>query len=806
MKQRIKSNKFIILAMCAVLSLFMGFACLISAKFTRADESTADANTFEMLSGAEVRTEDPYGLRFKVRVGSAVKEAIESVKNTETETNKGFLIFPKQYLASVTGENPDYKDKENGGLTDYIDIPIGNGTWYYEVDDNDKQTGYYLYNGAIHTIKETNRSLEYAAIAYYKKSDGSYVYADFDKTFGRSITYVLSKGYLNSATERTTVSTCFDWFGTQNYPVSIESEEDMFAFANAINGGETFESKYFKLNNDLSLDGWTAIRSGFSGTLDCNGKTVTLLSGGDKFVECGTVTKTDGTVVGDKQYAFKATEGSAKNVFDEVSKVKAVFNGVADASSYNGSKSVKLSVLPNNASPVIELNYTKQELEQLKTDGVYNQVILQVKFMGENLSNNNSITTNSGEKIPCILTKAGLSTITVDTWLTYTMGLDDFITTMGITFVNNDKTYTLADNQTLLSKVWAGAGKTFDVYVGDITLINASYNEYGMTMAPEYMGKVTVNDDSKSPNYYIANEDLLIKENYTGNALSMSLAGGSKYYLNMNYSAEEYAEIKETYNMVKFNVYFNVEGSTFTLNDGMKRGANNISALFKNADKKNNQWYTVTVSLSDVITAMDGSSKIYLFTPYIVDTTVTMYLGDVTLDFVEYGMTMSEKYNNVVTSSQTMSQPTFAYIANGFDGFPLGTYTGNAIEIDLVGNVYYFITMNHSAKDYATIKDVYDTVTINVCFSVVADNGGYLTLNSNCTDETTKTTSLMKDTDKVNITKNSWISLEYDIDDFISAMGGTEGTGYKLNLFRTFINNATCKAYIGDIVFSKKVS
>lgn len=643
MKQRIKSNKFIILAMCAVLSLFMGFACLISANFTRADEATADANTFEMLSGAEVRTEEPYGLRFKVRVGSAVKEAIESVKNTETETDKGFLIFPKQYLASVTCENPDYKDKENGGLNDYIDIPIGDGTWYYEVDDDKNQTGYYLYNGVIYNIKDTNRSLEYAAIAYYKNSYGSYVYADFDKDFGRSITYVLSKGYLNSADVRTTVSTYFGWFGTQNYPVSIESEEDMFAFANAINGGETFENKYFKLNNDLSLDGWTAIRSGFSGTLDCNGKTVTLLSGGDKFIECGTVTKTDDTVVGDKQYAFKATAGSARNFVTSLTSGEFVENSSIPnkADDYTGNAALRGNCA-SGAIFAVTLNYTREELTALKSD--YNTVTVSFMFTGTATDSSKTATVNDNYGTTSSIThagivyKTGLKQATLNNWYTYTISLDDLIETMGLESAD------LADNQALLTRIWyngTNVNGTVNAYVGDIVL---SYVKPTILIVSEANKN---NVEASATRTFVDNTTLKSTftsgdiESYSGGAITLSRTGGQDINVTIDLSADELTALKSKYSSVVFNIGVVYEGNTtgVWINTANNR-ANYLLNKVNQTTLTSGTWYTKTISIDDFIAALNTTTpnKVTFMTTGVSPSsgdniTFALYIGDI--EFVE---------------------------------------------------------------------------------------------------------------------------------------------------------------------------
>ncbi len=82
----------------------------------------------------------------------------------------------------------------------------------------------------------------------------------------------------------------FDGEGTAASPYIINNVEMLAALRDAVNGGETFEGKYFKLTSDIALNGeWTTIGNGsrngtgytgnaFKGVFDGDGKTISGLT------------------------------------------------------------------------------------------------------------------------------------------------------------------------------------------------------------------------------------------------------------------------------------------------------------------------------------------------------------------------------------------------------------------------------------------------------------------------------------------------------------------------------------------------
>lgn len=72
--------------------------------------------------------------------------------------------------------------------------------------------------------------------------------------------------------------------GTENTPYEISTADDLFALADAVNNGMSYEGEYFSLTNDINLDGqaWTPIgdrlnQDEFLGTFDGNNRTVSGL-------------------------------------------------------------------------------------------------------------------------------------------------------------------------------------------------------------------------------------------------------------------------------------------------------------------------------------------------------------------------------------------------------------------------------------------------------------------------------------------------------------------------------------------------
>ena len=170
-------------------------------------------NTFAMEEAASIRISDPSGMRFRVNIGA------DFVDDVAAADEFGFLIFPHAYLA----------EDENAGKADwhvkYVDDNTAYGLYdYVEVSATgediasaiylDEKDGKYYANGVLHTV--VDETMEFSAIAYYVQ-DGQYVYADFDKDFSRSLSFVAKWAYLNEPTKRTALESTFDWLDTSHF-------------------------------------------------------------------------------------------------------------------------------------------------------------------------------------------------------------------------------------------------------------------------------------------------------------------------------------------------------------------------------------------------------------------------------------------------------------------------------------------------------------------------------------------------------------------------------------------------------------
>ena len=94
----------------------------------------------------------------------------------------------------------------------------------------------------------------------------------------------------NGFTANVTEAPSFNGEGTAASPYIINNEEMLVALRDAVNGGETFEGKYFKLTSDIALNGeWTAIGNGsrssktytgnaFKGVFDGDNNTISGLT------------------------------------------------------------------------------------------------------------------------------------------------------------------------------------------------------------------------------------------------------------------------------------------------------------------------------------------------------------------------------------------------------------------------------------------------------------------------------------------------------------------------------------------------
>lgn len=608
MKISVKKKGLLLTIATFIVALLCSVLLLTPVKTARAAAITdADNTTFAMMEKAQVRLAENAGMRFRVKLGGATKTAIESADSA------GFLIFPKAYLTADVIGAANYIDKKvvaegvvddtKTGLYDYVNVAIDT-TKIYE----DTTESAYMANGVIWGIKENNRDLQFAAIAYYEK-DGAYTYASFNSDFSRSISYVLGKCYLNEADKRASVMQYFDWLGSENNAIEISSSEDLEALSAAVAESESFENMNFSLTADVTVDDFTPVSADFAGVVNGNNNTVTMVNAGNKALFENDSNVSNVNVVSDKSYALKSTENVVDRITADKTTAKIAFvekNELAEGYTVqNGAFSIE--VAEEKTKVYAALNYTKAELQAYVDAGTYNTITFSIYFT---TTEESAISTG-----PDSLLSKGLGgtskSIPTDAWEAYSVDL--------ATLLENTASWN-GDNLYVVYSRYVGT-----LYLGDILLgrdVEKAYLENSLA--------TNVMSANENATYkFVANADLpeAVKKDYTGDVIKFtSNKQNNEYiYMTMKYSRTELEALKETYGSVTFRIYIEAglkeDGTTQVqvknnaADDSEYVGLYN-KAGYASANVPINEWQEITISIDDLIEIMnpkqsDGTTKRY---------------------------------------------------------------------------------------------------------------------------------------------------------------------------------------------------
>lgn len=324
------------------------FACLGSAVLIKNSNVIASAQTptlFAMQDGASVKV-DSNGLRFRVKMD---EETATSIKTDDTKTLVAYLAPTTLFNAVADGKYVNLSDK----LT--VNIPKEN---IYQADD-----GYYWANACVYNVKEVNRTLTYSAVACIVDSDASaedaYTYAtitDNDvSNIARSQYYVINSATLDgklNANTKSQVATTYSWYGTQEYPIFIETETAYNAFVTDVNNGNDFNGKYYYVKegveSTVEMTGTLSSAKVYSVTFNTNGGSsvaMQYVAEGQSAQVPATPTKQDfifdGWMLDGTTYNFGAVTGditlTAKwkvNTSSSVSVGKLTFSAYPNATEY----------------------------------------------------------------------------------------------------------------------------------------------------------------------------------------------------------------------------------------------------------------------------------------------------------------------------------------------------------------------------------------------------------------------------------------------------------------------------------------
>ncbi|MBE5737972.1 MAG: MBL fold metallo-hydrolase [Clostridiales bacterium] len=244
-----------------VLSLVMAF-CAIALVFINVMPTKANAETstvFEMVDGTSAKLNDDGGIRWKVRMDEATKNNIVDNDNVTLE----FIITYDTFFDRITDD------------TYYQTLSVGNRAYIVQADETKiyQLDGSYYANVCLTKLKANEYTQNYVAIAtivtkvdaetstyeYAKVADKTIADSAFSMNRVKSNLYaLLNMVVLDTNTDYTSdVSNCpayNTWFGTESYPVKVNTTKRYEQFATNVNNGVSYGSMRIEIAQGISAD------------------------------------------------------------------------------------------------------------------------------------------------------------------------------------------------------------------------------------------------------------------------------------------------------------------------------------------------------------------------------------------------------------------------------------------------------------------------------------------------------------------------------------------------------------------------
>lgn len=232
MKKRVRISSIVALFICMLASI-VGFSFTkVMQKAYASDFDWQSEGVFEMEDGVSLKLSNSNGLRFIVKMDDDVASFVKENENVEY----GFVIAPEQLMKAANG--------------DYLNMPkkvhvVGNKQKIYYEDGKD----FYFANGCLTHIQLKNFEYQFVAVAYIKYND-VVRYADYNDLARNSLYDTVNSAFVDGyAQEILSLKTyCGDinssieseklgWFGTETFPIKVDTTADYDAVVNVVNSG-----------------------------------------------------------------------------------------------------------------------------------------------------------------------------------------------------------------------------------------------------------------------------------------------------------------------------------------------------------------------------------------------------------------------------------------------------------------------------------------------------------------------------------------------------------------------------------------
>ena len=240
-------------AICAACLIFG--AMVFGATVAKADGETMPTGaTVTVDDGVSLKLNDKGGMRFIVRMNSAAKKYIVD-DDADNVVKLVVVIAPTQIFADKNLAE-DFVTLKNTCPS----VEIDESKIYADGED-------FLANACVVSMKPANRNLAYTAVAFVVKDNAVVTNTALNAKARFGFYDLVTRSILITAdgedySEDILTLQSYEWFGSKEYPVRIETVADYNALVSKINLGRNFGVRNIEVKASLDLSGATEIEEG----------------------------------------------------------------------------------------------------------------------------------------------------------------------------------------------------------------------------------------------------------------------------------------------------------------------------------------------------------------------------------------------------------------------------------------------------------------------------------------------------------------------------------------------------------------
>lgn len=240
-------------AICAACLIFG--AMVFGATAAKADGETMPTGaTVTVDDGVSLKLNDKGGMRFIVRMNSAAKKYIVD-DDADNVVKLVVVIAPTQIFADKNLAE-DFVTLKNTCPS----VEIDESKIYADGED-------FLANACVVSMKPANRNLAYTAVAFVVKDNAVVTNTALNAKARFGFYDLVTRSILITAdgedySEDILTLQSYEWFGSKEYPVRIETVADYNALVSKINLGRNFGVRNIEVKASLDLSGATEIEEG----------------------------------------------------------------------------------------------------------------------------------------------------------------------------------------------------------------------------------------------------------------------------------------------------------------------------------------------------------------------------------------------------------------------------------------------------------------------------------------------------------------------------------------------------------------